>query len=89
MFFLHAVVKIRTHVKQRYHTFCHNNGVDSPLFGNAKQPRQILKILCIGIGKCYALTFFFCHIQCIIPVCSTETDDIMFAHIIKSGKVLQ
>ena len=59
-----------------------------PLSQSTHKRCKITEIACVGKSKGYALPTVTCHIQSIVPVCTSHAIDVMAANFKKPGQVL-
>ncbi len=89
LFFRNAVIAADGQLQQNGQLFRklrHPAGV-LPL-QQAKQVRQVPEIPRVGAGKGHALPTFRSHVQSVVPVGSTQAEDVVLSHLIESGEVL-
>ena len=88
-FCLYIIIKSFVVRKQWFHFFCHFHIFHLFLFTeHGKQLCQLFKVTGISCCKCNAFPMLGRHIQCIIPVCSTQSHMVVTSHLIEAGQIL-
>ena len=84
----HILIQICTGYEKLLHLLCDLHGLFAGCLECCKQSCDVIHIVCVHRCKCHALTTLCCHIECVVPVCTAQTDLVVISDIVERRQIL-